>query len=281
MECPNGFEAASNFSGFGNKAVAASIMVTEMPIPFDAATKGYTKEGLESKGMKLISKDPVESGAYKGFILDARQSAGGVEFCKWINVFGDSAMTVLVTGSYPASQSEALSKPIKDAVLSARFDAQAKIPGLMDDLPFTVSGTTTLKLAGRIQNTLLLTPSGKMTPPASEENKSVFVVGQALSDIEVGDKSTFARNRLQKTDALTDIKIIDEKDTTVAGMPAREIRATGKGKSGEDIFILQTIAYGRGSYFIMQGLTDVSKKTRMEFEFRSVIKSLKLKDATT
>jgi len=127
---------------------------------------------------------------------------------------------------------------------------------------------------------LLLTPSGKMTPPADSENKSIFVVGQALSNMEVGDKSIFARARLQKTDNLSDIKILDEKDTTVAGLPAREISATAKGKLGE-VFILQTIAYGRGSYFIMQGMTEMATRTRMEYEFRSIINSLKLKSEAT
>lgn len=190
-------------------------------------------------------------------------------------------MTVLVTATFPVSQSEALSKRLKAAVLSARFDSTAKTLAPMDDLPFTISGTSSMKIAGRVQNTLLLTPSGKMTPPADSDNKSIFVVGQALSDMEVGDKSVFARARLQKTDNLTDIKILDEKDTTVAGLPAREITASATGKQGESVFILQTIAYGRGSYFIMQGMTDMATRTRMECEFRSIINSLKLKSEAT
>lgn len=281
LECPEGFKPASNFSGFASEPLSSSVMITEMPIPFDAATSGFNKEGMETKGMKLISKDPAESGAYKGFIIEARQSAYGTEFDKWINVFGDGAMTVLVTATFPVSQSESLSKKMKETVLSARFDATAKSADPMADLPFTVSGTTTMKIAGRVQNALLLTPSGKMTPPAGSDNKSVFVVGQALSDMEVGDKSNFARARLQKSDNLTDIKVLGEKETTVAGMPAVEISATAKDKSGASIFVLQTIAYGRGSYFIMQGMTDVATRTRMEFEFRSIINSLKLKTEAT
>jgi hypothetical protein len=277
MDVPEGFKPASNFSGFANETLSSSVMVTEMPIPFEAATSGFTQAGMEAKGMKLISKDAADSGDFKGYIIEAKQSAYGVDFDKWINVFGDKSMTVLVTATFPVSQSETLSKKLKDAVLSARFDATAKVVEPMDDLPFTVSGTTSLKIAGRVQNTLLLTPSGKMTPPLDAENKSIFVIGQALSDMEIPDKSAFARARLQKTDNLTDIKILDEKDTTVGGMPAREITASAKGKQGESMFVLQTIAYGRGSYLIMQGMTEMSKRTRMEYEFRSIIKSLKFK----
>lgn len=280
MEAPQGFQPAPNFSGFANESLSASVMVTEMPIPFDAATSGFNQAQMETKGMKLISKEPAESGSYKGFIMEVRQPAYGVDFDKWINVFGDSSMTVLVTATFPLSQAETLSKKMKESVLSARFDANAKALEPMDDLPFTVSGTSTLKVAGRVQNTLLLTPSGKMTAPAGDDNKSVFVVGQALSDMEIPDRNAFARARLHKTENFTDIKILDEKDTTVAGMPAREISASGRNKQGGTDFILQTIAFGRGSYFIMQGITDMTTKTRMEYEFRNVINSLKLKSAS-
>jgi hypothetical protein len=281
VEAPAGFKPAANFSGYTNGDHSASVMVTEMPIPFDAATGGFNQAGLESKGMKLISKTPATSGDYKGFIIEVKQSAYGVDFYKWINVFGDASMTVLVTATFPATQDDALSEKLKSTVLSARFDAGAKTPEPMDDLPFTVTGTTSLKIAGRVQNTLLLTPSGKMTPSEEADNKSVFVVGQALSDIEIPDKNGFARARLQKTDNLSDIKILDEKDTTVGGMPAREILASAKGKKGEQLFILQTIAYGRGSYFIMQGISEMSTRTRMEYEFRTVVNSLKLKTTAT
>lgn len=281
MDAPAGFVPASNFSGYSNYDQSASVMVTEMPIPFDAATSAFNQAGLESKGMKLISKDPTTSGDYKGFIIEVKQSAYGVEFDKWINVFGDSSITVLVTATFPARLNDAFSEKLKNAVLSARFDAGAKILEPMDDLPFTVSGTTSLKIAGRVQNTLLLTPSGKMTPPEATENKSVFVVGQALSDMEILDRNSFARSRLQKTDNLSDIKILDEKDTTVGGMPAREILASAKGKEGEPLFVLQTIAYGSGSYFIMQGITAMSTRTRMEYEFRTIVNSLKLKTVAT
>lgn len=280
LTSPQGFEPAKNFSGFTNETESASVMVTEMPIPFEAATAAYTKEGLETKGMKLVSKDSVQSGDYPGYIIEVRQRAYGAEFTKWINVFGDKSQTILVTATFPSTEQESFKNAMKDAVLSARFDAKAETPSPMDDLPFTVSGTSTLKVAGRVQNSLLLTSSGKMTPTEDDKNRSVFVIGQALSDIDVGDKTEFAKARLQKLD-FSDIKMLDEKDVSVAGMPAREITATGKDKTGRECFILQTIAYGRGSYFIMQGITDMESRTRMEFEFRNVINSLKLKTAAT
>jgi hypothetical protein len=281
MECPAGFKRAANFSGFNNEPLHASIMVTEMPIPVEVATGGFNEAGLLSKGMKLLSKEIVQTAAYSDLLMEVRQTAYGSEFGKWLNVFGDKTTTVLVTASFPISEADRLSKLLKEAVLSAHFEATAKPLDPMEDLPFTVSGTTSLKIAGRLQNSLFLNASGNLPLPPDSTDVSLFVIGQALSDMEVSDKTEFARQRLKNTVNLIDIQILEERDVTVAGLPAREILASAKSKSGQQVFLLQTIAYGRGSYFVMQGTTEMSTRTRMEYEFHSIINSLKLRSAAT
>ncbi len=281
LECPEGFRPAANFTGFKNEPLHASIIVTEMPIPGEVATGGFNEAALLSKGMKLLSKETIRTGAYPGLLMEARQTAYGSEFGKWMNIFGDKNTTVLVTATFPVAEADSLSKRLKDAVLSARFDAQAKALDPLEDLPYTVSGTTSLKIAGRLQNTLFLNPSGNLPPPPSSPDVSTFVIGQALSDMDVGDKTAFARQRLKKIENLSDLQILEERDVTVAGMPAREILASATAKSGQPLFLLQTIAYGRGSYFVLQGMTEMSTRTRMEYEFHSIINSLKLKSAAT
>ncbi len=279
MESPDDFKPAANFSGFVNDPKHASLMVTEFPIPFEAATDRFNEAALLSKGMKLLSKETIQTGAYPGLLMEARQTAYGSEFGKWMNIFGDKNTTVLVTATFPVAEADSLSKRLKDAVLSARFDAQVKALDPMEDLPYTVSGTTSLKIAGRLQSTLFLNPSGNLPPPPGSSDVSTFVIGQALSDMDVGDKTDFARQRLKKIENLSDLQILEERDVTVGGMPAREILASATAKSGQPLFLLQTIAYGRGSYFVLQGMTEMSTRTRMEYEFHSIINSLKLKSA--
>ena len=60
-------------------------------------------------------------------------------------------------------------------------------------------------------------------------------------------------------------------------MPTREILATGKNKQGEELFVLQDIAFGGGSYFFLQGITDLAQKEAKEAEFKAIVDSFKLK----
>lgn len=270
------FTAAPNFSGFIDKATQASIMVTEMPSPFEATTAGFNEAGLASRAMKLVSKEDVTVGDYTGVLCSVKQTAYGTDFSKWILAFGDKERTIIVTASFPDSAAEKLSQSLKQAVLTARYDTKAPAPDPMADLPFTISGSKSLIMAGRIQNTLLFSPTGKITV-IDPKDHSLFLVGQALNDIDIPDKTLFARTRLKMTANLSDIQILSEKDTTVSGMPTREILATGKNKQGEALFVLQDIAFGGGSYFFLQGITNLSQKEEKEAEFKTIIDSFKLK----
>lgn len=268
--------AAPNFSGYVDKASQSSIMVTEMPSPFEATTAGFNEAGLASRGMKLVSKESVTVGDYPGVLCSVKQTAYGSDFSKWILAFGNNDQTIVVTASFPDSSAEKLSPGLKETILTALYDSKAPAPDPMADLPFTIAGTKVLLLAGRIQNTLLFSASGKITA-IDPKDPSLFLVGQALNDLDIPDKSDFARTRLKMTANLKDVQIVSEKDITICGMPTREILATGKNKQGEDLFVLQDIAYGGGSYFFLQGITDLDLRAEKEGEFRAIVESFKLK----
>lgn len=267
---------APNFSGFIDKATKASIMVTEMPSPFEATNAGFNEAGLASRAMKLVSKESLRVGEYPGILCSVKQTAYGNDFAKWILAFGNEDQTIVVTASYPEASADKLSESLKQILLTARYDAKAKPPDPMADLPFTISGSKSLLMAGRIQNTLLFSPTGKISA-IDPKDPSLFLVGQALNDLDIPDKSDFARTRLKMTANLTDVQILSEKDITLSGMPTREIVATGKNKQGEELFVLQDIVYGGGSYFFLQGITDLDQKADKETEFRAIVDSFKLK----
>ncbi|MBA4076104.1 MAG: hypothetical protein C0508_13760, partial [Cyanobacteria bacterium PR.023] len=107
------FSAAPNFSGFIDKATQSSIMVTEMPSPFEATTAGFNEEGLASRSMKLASKEAVTVGDYPGILCSVKQTAYGTDFSKWILAFGDKDRTIVVTASFPDSEAEKLSASLK------------------------------------------------------------------------------------------------------------------------------------------------------------------------
>jgi hypothetical protein len=250
-------------------------MVTEMPAPYDKATAGFNADGLASRGMKLVSKLDTKVGQFPAMLLEVTQSAYGTDYHKWMLVFGDSTKTVIVTGTAPAEIPGA-ADALKKSVLSTTYAESAAVPSMVADLPFTISGTKDLKLANRIQNMLIFTSTGKIADPTAKD-PSLFIVGQALSDVTITDKVAFARKRLQQVEGVTNVEVISEGDRKLSGLPAREITASGVDKKGGKLFILQTIVYAPKGYFILQGLTDLDKRAAREPEFRELANSFKLK----
>ncbi len=278
MQKPAGFEESKDFSGFSQADTHSSVLVTELPAPFALATAGFTTEGLASRGMKLLSRADVQVGDYPGLLLEVEQSGYGIVFRKWLTAFGDKDITVVVTASFPLDKADTLSSALKSAVLTARYDKQLKIANPIDNLPFTVSGTTNLKIAGVIQNTLMMNASGEMPKPGKlPTKKSVFVVGRALGNMAVGDRAVFTKARLQKTDSIKDVEIVSENDVEKAGLPAREIVATATEKDGGRVVVFLTLVFPADTYYIMQGIADIADRETMVPEFREVANSFKFK----
>ena len=88
MPPPGGFEPAENFPGFADPASGATIMVTELPAPYEATVAGFTKKTLGARGMKLLEKQEVDYGGQRGLLLKIEQDANAVTIAKWIAVWG-------------------------------------------------------------------------------------------------------------------------------------------------------------------------------------------------
>lgn len=273
-----GFTQSMDFSGLADAVTRSSVLVTELPVPYLVTTAGFTKEGLASRGMKLISKSAAQLGDYPGLLVEIEQNAHGITYRKWLTTFGDKDITVVVTASFPIDQVEALSAKLKNVVLSARYDKQLKIGDPLDNLSFTVSGTTNLKIAGVIQNTLMMNATGEIPKPGNPPTKkSVFVVGRALGNMAVADRAVFTKARLQQTYSIENLEIVSENDVKKAGLPAREIVATATEKDGSKVLVFLTMVFPPDTYYIMQGIADIADKETMMPEFRAVTDSFKLK----
>lgn len=277
MEMPEGFEKAGNFSGFQNPQKRASIMVTEMPGPYAQITAGFDNEHLSTRGMSLCSKSPHKVGSFDGVLVELTQTAGEAHFHKWILAFGDQNNTTLVTAAFPEELKQELSGKMKDAVLSTSFDANRAAPLNQSDLNYTVSPVPGMKLAARVQNMLLFNPSGGLPKQKVEKPEPLFVAAQALNDLNIDDRALFCRRRLRQTKGLNTFEISSEKDVEIAGLSGREILASAIDEKGEKTFILQTMLFGKGSYFIMQGICDLSLQKTQEPVFREIAKTFKTK----
>jgi hypothetical protein len=271
LEPPAGFTTATRFSGFERAELQASIMVTEVPAPFAGVSAGMNERGLASRGMTLLSSAKRQIDGQPALLLSVTQSANGVEFLKWMLVTGDAKRTVMVIATFPRRSEAELSEPMRTAVLSTHATA-ATPPDTFEGLRFRVSPSASLKIAGRMNNMLMLTETGTIGPHGPDA--AVFLIGPSVSAVPIDDLKTFAIQRAQQTKQLKNVRIAQQQPTAIAGASAHELVAEGTdAATGRTVTLYQVVVPDEGGYVLMQGLVTSTRGTAMVPEFRRIAKS--------
>jgi hypothetical protein len=270
---PNGFDEAENFHGFQQLRTQSSIMVLKIPGPFSETARGLTAEQLKTRGMTLRSKESVGIDGNTGVLLGVTQNAYGMEFAKWILVFGDEEATKMIMATFPQSSEANLSSQLKAVVLGTKIDnTPAPAPGT--DVGFAMVAPATLKLTSGIGKTLIYTKDG--TIPAKSPEEPFLIAAPSLSEVPMDSKRQFAVQRLFQT-AHTKISSVTSNDEiTIDGLNGYEIVADGEDiDSGTPLSIYQVILYGDGSYILIQGLVGSTIADQYLPEFKSMARSLR------
>ena len=138
--------------------------------------------------------------------------------------------------------------------LTAKWDRQRKVVPT-EGLNFTFTEKGEIRLAKRIANSLLYTKSGVF--PSKAVDDPLFIIGQALSKLDIENKEQFAKSRLSQMATITDVEIEQLSQVTVDNLSGYEIFAKGNDKeSGRSMFVYQMVLYEDQSYYIMQGLVS-------------------------
>lgn len=249
---PSEFVVADRFPGFISKETGASIMVSELPAPLAEVTKDFNAGGFRKQGMNLLSQTKASYGKHNGVLISAAQSARGVDFLKWMAVFGDEKTTYLVTASFPKEAEADLSDVLKKAVMSARVSATDADP--LDALTFRVSPTNDMKTAKVIGNGILFSKGGLF--PAKSIDTPIFVVGASASKgLQIPDKKVFAQSRLQKVATLRDVRVKTTEPIRIGGLDGYESTADAiDADGGSKMLMYQVVLFDADGYYAMQGI---------------------------
>ncbi|MDQ7821412.1 MAG: hypothetical protein RDV48_01320 [Candidatus Eremiobacteraeota bacterium] len=273
---PGKFQKAENFQGFQLKDKNASILIMEITAPYGKFAEAFTKEGLASRGMKLLAKEalPLKSG--RGLLLSVSQNAYGTDFRKWIVVTGDNDTTVMITAVFPESFEKELSKTMKASILSFRLSEKKDSQGT-EGLPFSIEIQPPLKLARRFGNNLLFSKNGEF--PAQNEKDPVFIVGASVSSgLVVDDKKEYSLQRVKKVEQVKDIAVESTAEVTIDGITGYEIVASGiDRKEGFKTLVYQVMLFKETDYFIIQGFSDEEEKGTYLPLFKKIAESFKKK----
>lgn len=268
---PVGFVAATTFSGFQNAENGASIMINELPAPYQSLVEGFTAEALKSRGMTLTKKETIDFNGSKATLLNLTQSANGTTYLKQMLIFGDTKGTVLVNGIYPEASKE-IEGQIKEALLSTVYNS------LQNDNPleaatFTIDiNGTDFKLIKYMSGSLLYSTDGKIPT-----EKPTIIVGNSIAKISSQNHKKYAEERLRKLPRgeLSVIKGVQE--ITIDNLKGFEIVANGKTKGDKPQLTYQVMLFteqGDYYYFIGQSQEDFDKYLE---GFKKIAKTFKRK----
>jgi hypothetical protein len=273
LDPPAGFAAAAQFPGFQKADAGASIMVTEVPGPITAIAAGLTAEGLASRGWTLLDTDDVTISGRPARLVHFTQVASGVTFEKWLLAFGTAEQSVIIVGTFPQEQGDTFRAPVRQSLLSTRWDPTASV-GMLDALPFQLQETSTLKISNRVSNAVMLTKGGVQGPVSADE--PLLVVSASVSTVNLSNLETFSKDRLGQTRQIRQVQNITGESATVNGLRAYELTADAlDGRAGTPIRVYQLIADDGGNYFIVQGFVGQGQAAQFLPEFRDVARSLR------
>jgi len=125
---PPGLVASTNFQGFEDRQHSVAMVLTEMPADaYPAMEQAFTIDTLKAKGIEAERREDVTLKEGHGFIVVARQQAGGSTVRKWALIAGTPTLTAIVTLQVPEEAAAAYPDEACRASL-ASFVVRAKVP---------------------------------------------------------------------------------------------------------------------------------------------------------
>jgi len=272
LEVPPEFELASDFTGILWAAAGSSVLVAELPTAAQQMQAGLTKETLASRGIALAKRETVTAGIGPAVLLEATQSAQGVEVQKWILVGGDAKNTVMVTATVPAPLAEKIGPIVRDVLLGARWDPSLPT-NVAGAFAFRFDESRDLKIARNLGSAIVFTQDGneQMASPLGP----ALVISRSTSAEPIIDLSVFAKRRLGETRTVNGAEVREETTIEVAGMPAHELVASGTAKNGASVVVYQLVGYDGTNLVFVQAFVEPGLEARYLPQFREIAHSLR------
>lgn len=279
IQLPDGFEKAERFAGFALASAGASILVNELPGSFLETSKGFTKESLARRGMRVRTEEELRFGEFPGLLFSIEQQAQGRTYHKWIGLFGDTNTTFLVTATWPSEASEDMSATLKGAVASARVIGSAGRPE--EALTFTVQPAGDFKIAKVLGNTMILTRHGEF--PVKEPGQPVYLVGASASrGLPIPDRRAFAVDRFQKIVAISEVTAGEPKGISIDGLDGLQIVGSGtEQRSNVRMAVHQVMLFDEDGYYLLQGMAAEDCRDEYLAVFSKIAESFRRRGSTS
>lgn len=272
------FQPSDRFSGFVDEKTSASFVIVEMPAQayeelkkMPDRTDALAQRGLTDAEVKSLSG---REGDYIYFT--ARQSAGGIDVAKFVLIFREADLTVMISTNIPQVAFDAgayTREQIETILATAKVeDSAAKAAELFR---FNYLGPFQ-ESYGLMGTTKAYNTSG--SKPAQGQNllikEPTILVSPSIDDREI-DTKLGAQRSFQALGGMKDKKITSEKDTSIAGLKGYQIigETTDEASDTKIAINLVLLAGDPGGYYIMVGTTPMTDKDKFMPEIEKVFAS--------
>jgi hypothetical protein len=265
LPLPEGFALTPDFPGIGLDADLTSVLVTELPVPFAISKQRFDADALARGGVTLRRSDSIEVDGHEGLLLHATQTAAGVEFRKWLVVFGDDTESILLAATTPLDQEARHQGVLVETLRGAQWRRAADAA---KRLPFRIGEVPPLEVVSSASNAVVLADP-HFHPPDTVPGH--VTVGISAATVQIGSLAGFARHRLVETTSIKEVEITSETEAELDGMPAHRIEATAVDlEKDRPVQVLQLLATDGTHYFLVQGIADASRAEIFEPRFDRV-----------
>ena len=273
---PKGFVPSETFSGFMNEATGASIMITEIPAPYEMLVNSFTAPALKTKGMTLLGKENMEISGMQATIFQVSQMVGDQNYLKQMMFFGDSSNTVMVNGIYPDTL-KYKETDIKKALLTTVYATDQKEDNPIDLVNFTLDTEgTEFKKPKYFAGALMYSIDGKIPTEKPIFTATNAIDLRALVESE-GNKKNFALKRIKNLPQGENNVVTSNKPIKSDDLEGYETIANGLSKDNKPTRVYQVILFPEDDpYFILVGETK-EDFDKYEEIFRKLALSFKRK----
>lgn len=272
LDVPDGFHVSQEFPGFGRDDDLTSLLVSELPAPFEASRASFGAEALASRGVTLHRTVDVVVDGRRGLLMHASQRSAGVTFRKWILLLGDDRASVLLTATTPLDREAMHRDALVSTLRSVRWDPEQKTSDT-EGLRFRVSEVAPLRIVSSAPNAVVLSDPdhgpGTLAP--------LVVVGSSLGRVQIRDLAGFARRRLDQTVSIEAVEIASEAPASLDGLPGHRIEARAlDGDSGRPVHVTQLLATDGERYYLLQAIVDAHTRGSLEPVLEAIFASFTL-----
>jgi hypothetical protein len=276
IRIPSGFSLAEGFPGIVRDEYRAAVVTTEIPSPIQEVLAGMSDQELAAEGMTLVRSEKFAVSGIEATLFHARQEDPDGAVRKWLVLFGDEKLTVMLAASVPEILEPEVGKSLEECLLTARWDPNKTVDPYAG-MGFSLRESDIFVIRGRRPGGVLLTrkeAAAELTP-----SEPIIVVYPSASP-EIAPLPIAAMQTLTEGDQFIEFENFVERPLTVNGLNSYEIIADAKEASmAIPVRILLMVVRASDRDMIIEAIVEPTNWDQYVPEFHSIAESLQITPA--